>query len=415
MRLYRFFIFLFILVSFITRTFGGEDGLFSRIILADIFGFLALFIYIFFGNSFRTISRLQSSWILIASFSFGIIWSYFPIKSLFEIIILIFLVLLQITMVTYFNSKDRLQFLVRAFAWASLAGALIGLYDSLIAGSGGLPRIFPARARGEALSGFRNAGQAGAYMYLSCLLLFSLYSSKMYKIFTRNTQLLIATSLVISFLFFITTGKVAAYIGFVVSFFSYFIFKRNLKVLLSASSLIFVIGIIVINLETISPLLYNRLFQKVRTRVLEPAEGKKNNAGENFIRANFNGALEAFSDNPLTASGIGGFYGRYDKHEVHSTYLKIIGETGILGIIGYCLFMFYFIKIFYISGIKNPNNPYEDILREMAPLILGCLVSWTYTYHLRKREFWIFYAIIIIINELRLKWNSEQLSKINAT
>ena len=43
------------------------------------------------------------------------------------------------------------------------------------------------------------------------------------------------------------------------------------------------------------------------------------------------------------------------------------------------------------------DNPYIDYLQRMIPFVIGCMVSWGYTYHLRKREFWIMIAILVIV------------------
>ncbi len=403
MILYEFFIFLFILTSFITRTFGGDDGLFSRIIVADIFGAIAILIYFIDGKKYFSSNRINSAWILIAAFALGIFGSYFPLKSLFEVIILAFLVLIFNSIVSHYNTPEKFTRLIIAFAYASLIGSAIGLYDIFIGGHG-LPRIFPERASGEAVSGFRNAGQAGAYMLISIVTLFAFYTSTLFKLLNSNQRNLIRLTLIFSFLFFITTGKIAAYIGFLVSFFCYFIYKRNIKVLIGTILVASLIGFIVIRFETAAPLLYDRLVRKVQTRILEPAEGKENNAGSNFIKANFGGALQAFIDNPLTGSGIGGFLNRYGRYEVHSTYLKIVGETGMLGIIGYLVFMFYFIKTIFIPSKIQRKNPYANFLRELSPLIIGCIISWGYTYHLRKREFWIMFAIVFLAYRLINVW-----------
>ena len=395
MVLYEFFIFLFILTSFITRTFGGDDGLFSRIIVADIFGAIAILIYFIDGKKYFSSNRINSAWILIAAFALGIFGSYFPLKSLFEVIILAFLVLIFNSIVSHYNTPEKFSRLIIAFAYATLIGSAIGLYDIFIGGHG-LPRIFPERASGEAVSGFRNAGQAGAYMLIAIVTLFAFYNSQLFGLLNRKQRNLIRTTLFFSFLFFITTGKIAAYIGLLVSIFCCVIYKRNFKVLVGTTLLVLIVGFVVIRFQAAAPLLYERLVRKVETRILEPAEGKENNAGSNFIKANFGGALQAFNDNPLTGSGIGGFMNRYGRYEVHSTYLKIIGETGLIGVIGYIIFMFYFLKTIFIPSKISRANPYANFLRELSPLIIGCIISWGYTYHLRKREFWIMFAIAFL-------------------
>ena len=233
-------------------------------------------------------------------------------------------------------------------------------------------------------------------MLIAIVTLFAFYNSQLFGLLNRKQRNLIRTTLFFSFLFFITTGKIAAYIGLLVSIFCYVIYKRNFKVLVGTTLLVLIVGFVVIRFQAAAPLLYERLVRKVETRILEPAEGKENNAGSNFIKANFGGALQAFNDNPLTGSGIGGFMNRYGRYEVHSTYLKIIGETGLIGVIGYIIFMFYFLKTIFIPSKISRANPYANFLRELSPLIIGCIISWGYTYHLRKREFWIMFAIAFL-------------------
>ncbi|MEY2828159.1 MAG: hypothetical protein RIQ33_17, partial [Bacteroidota bacterium] len=403
MDVYDLLIGFFILTSFITRTFGGDDGLISRIIVADIFGALAIVTFILVGKKFIASGKVQSVWFLMACFAIGILWSFEPLKSLIEVIILVFLTLIFSTLISFYNSPQKFTRLILLFSWSSLVGSIIGLYDSFIGGHG-LPRIFPERAMGEALSGFRNAGQAGAYMLISISVLFAFYNCGLFLQLNRKQKNTIRFSLFFSFLFFLTTGKIAAYIGLMAGLFCYFIYKRNLKVVVSAVAIGVVVFFILNYMQLSSPIIYNRLEQKVKTRIVEPYEGKENNAGTNFLKSNFGGALQSFTDNPFTASGIGGFMGRYGRYEVHSTYLKIIGETGLIGIIGYMIFIISFLRFFMIPKQTSINNPYATFLKELFPLIIGCLISWGYTYHLRKREFWIMYAIVFIAYRLMKKW-----------
>jgi hypothetical protein len=355
-----------------------------------------------------TSGKVQSIWFLLFCFAIGILWSYEPIKSLFEVLILLFLALIFITIISYYNSPKKFIRLIILFSWASMIGAFIGLYDSFIGGHG-LPRIFPERAMGEALSGFRNAGQAGAYMLVSISVLFAFYNSKLFLQLDRKQKNIIRISLLFSFLFFLTTGKIAAYIGLIVGLLCYFLYKRNIKVMLGALAVVVIVFFILSYIQIQSPIIYNRLEQKVKTRIVEPYEGKENNAGTNFLKSNFGGALQSFNDNPFSASGIGGFMGRYGRYEVHSTYLKIIGETGLVGIIGYLIFLFSFLRLLFIPKGISKNNPYATFLKELAPMIIGCLVSWGYTYHLRKREFWIMYCLIFIAYRLMKQWELNQL------
>ena len=121
----------------------------------------------------------------------------------------------------------------------------------------------------------------------------------------------------------------------------------------------------------------------------------------------------AFEDRPFIGSGIGAFHGVYSTHEVHSTYLKMLGETGLIGTMGYILFMIFLLRLFKIGKYKK-ENPFSDYIMTMLPFLLGCLLSWSYTYHLRKREFWIMVSVLVIANYCAKnynKWRFEELQK----
>ena len=177
--------------------------------------------------------------------------------------------------------------------------------------------------------------------------------------------------------------------------------KRDLKTFY----LIFILGIILyilyVNLEYIAPSLYNWMNFKVENR-LESA-----GSSQGFIHHNLSSALLSFSNNPLFGSGIGAFSNSiYGKYEVHSTYFKMLGETGIIGSFAYLLFVIYLLQLVVIKQKKiYKNNPYYTFLDNLKPFFIGFFISWGYTYHLRKREFWILVAIIYIANSLMKEYN----------
>jgi hypothetical protein len=70
--------------------------------------------------------------------------------------------------------------------------------------------------------------------------------------------------------------------------------------------------------------------------------------------------------------------------------------------------MFYFIKTIFIPSKIQRANPYANFLRELSPLIIGCIISWGYTYHLRKREFWIMFAIVFLAYRLINVWKINE-------
>ena len=107
--------------------------------------------------------------------------------------------------------------------------------------------------------------------------------------------------------------------------------------------------------------------------------------------------------------------GRYERHEVHSTYLKIIGETGLLGIVPYLLFLFFTLSMLFSKKIfvqeSSGIHPWFAFLMELRPFVIGWLISWGYTYHLRKREFWIAFAMISIVYKLIIEFKNSEIQK----
>jgi O-antigen ligase len=357
------------------------------------------------------------AWLLVIGFFIGITGSEFPSSSFNEVIILLFLVAVSQSIFSVYSNEKDLMTLFIGLAWVNLIASFIGIYDSYFT-SFGLPRIFNARADGEALSGFRNAGQAGAFMQITLFIVYAFMRTNLKNRLNRPNKILFRTSLIIGFLFFVLTGKVAAYIGAGAGVLLYLVMKRRLSSFVSV--LLLFIGLVWLfnELPNIAPQINKRIFAKVRTRILEPMELSDTHSkvkGTAFINRNFESALTAFNDNPITGSGIGGFMGRYERHEVHSTYLKIIGETGLLGIVPYLLFLFFTLSMLFSKKIvvqeSSGIHPWFAFLMELRPFVIGWLISWGYTYHLRKREFWIAFAMISIVYKLIIEFKNSEIQK----
>lgn len=385
---------LFVILSFIIVPLG-EGGLTSRITLPDVILVLALLLLL--GRKKIYNPGLAPTMILIISFLLTVFFSPRPDFSLIEVLILFFLMLCML--VTYNTYKDNLRLIFLDVSRAVTLSLLVGLSD-YFSSKIGLPRMFPTRAPGEIVSAFRNAGQAGAYILVMLAILLPVRLSSLKNSFTAKEMTLINIGVVSGIIFLFISGKVAAYIGFFAGIVFLNIAQRNLKALFATIFMAGVFSLIYYNLEDISPEMNNRIQRKIETRITRNVDGTNDITEEGFVADNMRNSFKAFNDNPLAGSGIGAFTVEYARHEVHSTYFKMIGETGMLGIIGYTVFFIYLIKqIRYKPGI---NNFFQGQLWEykkiLFPLFLGCAVSWSYTYHLRKREFWIMLSIILIIN-----------------
>ena len=327
--------------------------------------------------------------------------------TLLESIILLYLIL--VSMLTFITFKDSLiSILLPLIMLTSLIAAAIGIYDAA-AGIVGLPRLFPARSSGEILSGFRNAGQAGAYFLVIVTILFPIRFSEMYMHLPVKTRKLLNISLVTSLVFLALSGKIAAYVGIFVGILGYAIMKRNFRTIISLSTLGVLLIVLFVNLESIAPKTYERIAFKYDTRVRQKLSGDFSEG--DFLVTNLGKSIDAFTERPITGSGLGAFVGNYGEHEVHSTYFKMLGETGLIGLLGYIIFALGFISMFRKG--EGMKREYSSYLRSMLPFIIGCFISWAYTYHMRKREFWLLLAVILItiykgINEKSAELEQKQ-------
>jgi len=401
----------FILLSFVTQTSTatGYHPILSRLTISDIFGALALLLgggYLLksYNLTEKYSSIYRATLFMLFCFIIPVLFSLNIRATLLECVILLFLFMISL-LIFYTFRNHFLDELLPLMMYTIIAASLLGIYD-YGAGSVGLPRIFPSRAQGEILSGFRNAGQAGAYFLVFITILYPLLNSKLSNILSKKNKNLLRITVVISFVFLGLTGKIAAYIGLFIGLLGFTLFKRNLKAFVSLGLMSLGLGIIYINLQYIAPTVYERITLKYQTRIVNNLNRDPSNNGDNFIVSNLSEAIHAFKDNPISGSGLGGFVNNYGEHEVHSTYFKMIGETGLLGILGYVTFMFSFL-VFFRRHSKGSSNPYYDYLRSMFPFILGCLVSWGYTYHVRKREFWILVSVLMIVTYTARKYKMK--------
>ncbi|RMB63834.1 O-antigen ligase family protein [Dokdonia sinensis] len=334
----------------------------------------------------------EATLLTILLFFMPILFSYNKLATFLESGIILFLFLISILIFETYKDHFK-EKLVPLLIYTFLGASILGYYD-LFAGLLGFPRIFTGRTAGEPLSGFKNAGQAGAYFLIFITMLVPVRFSKLFQKLSMSNKRVLNISLFAGIIFLLLTAKIAAYVGLVSGFFLFFLWNRKFKVLLG-SAVFIIIGILLFpSLKEIMPQTYDRITYKYQNRIIDNIyEGP-----DEFFEDNYGAAIQAFEERPLIGSGIGAFFQSYHENEVHSTYLKMLGETGLLGTLGYVIFVVSFIKLFLKANLKRSDNEYMDYLRVVTPFIIGCFVSWAYTYHFRKREFWILVAVVLIAN-----------------
>lgn len=394
-----------VLTSFITQTIGSS-GLLARITLADLSSLMAGFLFI---QNFKIIynKSYQAAFLLFLVFSLGIFVSGNREGTLTELLVLVFLISTAVMIYSVYRSSEGFVKLIHLCIYASLLASLVAFY-AFLADIIGLPQFLPQRATGEILSGFRNAGQAGAYALVMLTILMPFRYSSAYKLLDKRHQFLLTLSVYSTLVFLFLTGKIAAYIGFIFCLLFSAIQKRKFNYFFILLLFAIIVGIIWQNLDTIAPDVYNRISGKIETRVTDNLSGEVDVTEEGFLAQNLGKAIHVFLDKPLFGSGIGGFYEVYGRYEVHSTYFKLLGETGLAGTVIYIVFMTIFFSNFKDVSKLRKTNPYASYLWNMLPFLYGCLISWGYTYHLRKREFWILFSIVVIAGYLKKNWNKRK-------
>lgn len=432
MKYSKYLLWLFVFFSFITHPIGGQMSVenltnpLKRMTLGDLAGFGGIFLFILANMRSRISVPELFKYAILFLFCLapGILVSSRPFTTFFEIFILSFLIIISVCIYNTHKKFDNFISLLKVMMITTLCCSIVGIYD-LVAGFTSLPFLFKPRMFeadgitqyssglvGEAKSGFRNAGQAGAYMLHMLTILLPIQFSKLKLFFNKRWNKLLRITLLFSVIFLFITFKVSALIGMVVGVFFYSIFFRNTK---------FIFGILVFILlgvaafpatEVWAPKFYNRVIYKFDTRI---AANAAKIAGEqvktkkkSFIEKNIGLAMLSFKTNPLFGSGIGAFSGRYGKHEVHSTPFKLVGETGILGIIGY-LFLITVVLIYFVRAFPyTRDNPFRQFLLSALPFFFGCMVSWGYTWHIRKRSFWIILMVIAIASYMMAEWHRNK-------
>lgn len=368
------------------------SGISGRVTLADIIGvFLILlaFFQVINKSNKKLFMPSEYKWYFpVLFFLFvSMMFSAKPLVGLFEILVHLYIFFISLSLVNIFKnneSEELFQYLLLIILYSGGALAAIGLLQFFV-----FPSLFLGVDGG--LSGtFRNTGQAGAFFSTYLAILIPGFLSGLIKSKIRNY--LILTMILMALLF---TFKRAAQIGFIIGAIL-LVFKllrsssvRDKKIgayVIIVTAIVIPLGLLLFywGVENISGMSW-RVSKKLSSNSVQ-------NFTEGFFADNIYSAWIAFFDKPLIGVGPANVAGVYTlKYEIHSTYMKILATTGIIGSILYIVFML----VFLIKLIKTrPVNDYGRYLNYFLPFYFGLIVSWSYTYHLRKREFWILFAII---------------------
>lgn len=389
-RLAKVFLLLFILTSGYTLGFGYADHpILGRVNPPDIFAALGIICTLCAGISIQLDQVARGYLFVLLAFAPGIIISENSAVTLSEMLALTFLAMFYIAASNLFTGRD-LHLVLVTLSIGALVPAVIGLVDITTPILAGVPL-----GTGSGLmrsSTFRNGGQAGEFMLVVLALLIPLRISGVFSTATLLQKRIYESSLLFSFLFFLLTIKVASYIGLGFGLMLLAFYTRRVGPFVIVGS----VGTITYFLWGFFTSQYSDLASWMTSRVQNRLGSWGAFSPGGFIYENFSAAFRAFMDNPLFGSGIGGIWRVYHENEIHSTYVKIIGETGLVGSMAYITLMFACWRLINMNPVLQRNR-YYNYLHLFTPMILGCAVSWVYTYHLRKREFAVMLLILLLV------------------
>lgn len=371
-----------------------ESGPVGRVALADLYLLLIIVIAFALGfvrNSFYLPSLFFSAVPMFLVFLFGGVFAAFPDRVAFELLVILFSFFGAIAISNLVLSLPEI-WVQRFFVGYALAIGLISalcLIDFFI-----FPGLVSSRQLGGIQGPFRNTGQAGSFFGVHSALLLAMLLS---KVLPRSLPYLAITSLALLALVF--TLKRASIIAVVAGIFflavklAFSQSAKDKKISFYVLTGILTLGLIGFTLfdwalEAVPGLKWRWEYKFSATTVEDFSEG--------FFAENIRSTMAAFADRPLFGVGLDNVRDVYQHHEIHSTYLGILAYGGLAGIVAYIFFMSNLFRLIWREARYKRDNAWAAFLYYFSPLLLGQMIGWAYTIHIRKREFWILVILIVV-------------------
>lgn len=388
--------FLFFLTAGVTWVAGeAGQGVEGRVASAEIVGLVLIGFWIVVGLTDRKLNlKVPTGYKayvpLLMVYVLGVAFSLYPARGILELVIHVFIFVVSLALYNLYRRlpiDKAVPLALSSILWAGWLLAMVGIVDFFI-----WPSLLPGVSNGLAGT-FRNTGQAGAFFgtYLAVVIP-GILSGLIPR--TRLNMFMVGT-MVFALVF---TSKRAAVIGLAIG-----LLVLGTSLLFSRSKRDKKYGIaMMVTTVFVAPLAYFafhwglenidgmawRFGNKFNQTVAEDFQ-------EGFLAENIDAAKVAFRANPIVGVGLGNIAGVItERYEIHSTYLSLLGNGGLLGAFGYLLFMGV-----HTWQVLKPRgaNPYVKYLHYYLPMLVGLAASWAYTYHLRKREFWILFFVVSLV------------------
>ena len=396
-------IFLSVLLAGVTKTIGASGvGISGRLTYGDIYFAIVLCMLslymlkkdsrILFPESMKAFIPLLFVYFLSSVTAFSLN------AALIELLVHMFIFAFSLSLCQMYRFYNNIDFVEVALGATIYAVASLAVYGLVIL------FVFPEYnvVQGGLAGSFRNTGQAGSYFgVFSAIAVAAIFSG----VVKKSVLNWIAVALIIIALIF--TGKRASLIGFLFGgglLLLQLIFhakKPKMKVIalwcLLGAAMMGGIAFVVLlwGVDNVDGLLW-------RLEAKFTAEGLTKFYSE-FWSENISAAIEAFNSRPIMGVGLGNVVGHFHDFEIHSTYLAVAATSGLVGLLAVA---FFFFRLTAYISVKNIDNQYQLFLYYFMPFWMGLIISWSYTYSLRKREFWIMIFVLTIV-KLQSKQNNR--------
>lgn len=365
-----------------------------RLVVADIIlvGLMLVILLSFFAGGRLVVSTIHLSALpMLFAFLISTLLANYIERAALELLITFFGLLGSIAMVSLLLRLPEtwLRKFVQGYVFVIGGISFVSLVDFLL-----VPSLFGNLAVGGLQGPFRNTGQAGSFFGVHLAIVLAFVVGGVVPRTGLNISLVTLTSLALLF-----TLKRASLVAFAVGLillatklvFSMRQGQRRIAVVFTGFALFVGIGGALIfgwAQESVAEFGW-RFSHKYSADVLSDFSG-------GFFAENLKSTVAALNESPLLGVGLDNVRGIYQYHEIHSTYLGVLAYGGLLGAIGYLLFIGAFVSMTYSESKSEPKNDWTMFLYILLPLLIGLLIGWGYTYHIRKREFWILVTFVVI-------------------
>jgi hypothetical protein len=268
---------------------------------------------------------------------------------------------------------------------------MVGVIDMFALNIGMTP-INPHGYEGIAVGTFRNSGQAGSYFATALLVGVPLL------FFVKGWQrVVLAVAVIVCTISVVLTVKRAATIGMLLGYIGVvpaliLVGRVGTALVYAASGALAVwVGAVIVTLS--SEHIRNFSWRwGYKWSVLTDNPDPRHMA---FLKETNADALQALADRPWLGIGLGDVIDVYSWVETHNTYMKMLATSGLIGTSLYVMLMVGFLWMLMSMGRGDRRLRVFAVVA--VAMLLGAMVGWGYTYHLRKREFWIYAAFMTAI------------------